>query len=167
MTNVIILQFKNRVTLNTVIMKKLQLNLLFLFLLGAVQISTGQFVSDLHKVRPNIRNTRAKIFLEMISREKHPQIIDVRTPREYASGHLKGAKLINYYDPNFAKNFDKAGLNKRRVVYIYCRSGHRSANAIPVLKELGFKHIVNLTYGINEWKRLELPLETGMPANKN
>ncbi len=148
-------------------MKKLQLNLLVLFLLGAVQLGTAQFVSDLHKVKPTLRNARAKIFAQLISRDKNPQIIDIRTPGEYASGHIKGAKLINYYDPNFAKNIEKAGFDKYRPIYIYCRSGHRSGNSIPVFKKLGFKHIINLGYGINEWKRLEMPLEKGMPALKN
>ncbi len=148
-------------------MKKLQLNLLILFLLGAVQFSTGQFVSDLHKVKPTFSNPGAKIFAQMIGRDKNPQIIDIRTPREYASGHIKGAVLINYYDPNFAKNLDKAGFDKLRPVYIYCRSGNRSSNSIPIFKKLGFKHVVNLVYGINEWKKLQLPLETGMPAMNN
>ena len=148
-------------------MKKLQFNLFVLFLLGAVHFSSAQFVSDLHKVKPNIRDARAKIFAQMIGRDKNPQIIDIRTPREYASGHIKGAVLINYYDPNFEKNLATAELDKLRPVYIYCRSGHRSGNAIPIFKKLGFMHIINLVYGINEWKRLEMPLETGMPAMNN
>ena len=140
-------------------MKKLHLKLLIIFLIGAVQFSTAQFVSDLKKVEPTIRNVRAKIFAQLINRDKNPQIIDIRTPQEYASGHLKGAVSINYYDRNFAENIEKAGLDKLRPVYIYCRSGHRSSNAIPIFKKLGFKHIINLAYGINEWKKLKLPLE--------
>ncbi len=139
-------------------MKKLQLNLIILFLLGTYQIGTAQFVKDLQKVEPTIRNVKAKIFAQLLRNTKNPQIIDIRTPGEYASGHLKNAILINYYDRNFAKNIESAGLDKSRPVFIYCRSGHRSSDAIPLFKKLGFKHIVNLAYGINEWKRLNLPL---------
>lgn len=166
MTNVIILRFNNQ-TNKLEKMKKLKFNLIILFLLGAIQFSTAQFVSDLHKVEPTLRNARAKIFSQLINKEKQPQIIDIRTPGEYASGHIKGARLINYYDPNFSKYVEKANLNKLRPIYIYCRSGNRSGNSIPIFKKLGFKHIINLTYGINEWKKLRLPLETGMPIMNN
>ncbi len=148
-------------------MKRLQINLLFLFLLGTFQFGTAQFVKDLHKVKPTYSNVRAKIFAQMITKSNNPQIIDIRTPREYASGHIKGAVLINYYEPDFAKKLEKAGLDKWRPVYIYCRSGNRSGHAIPVLKKLGFKHVINLVYGLNEWKKLGLPLETGMPVSNN
>ncbi len=148
-------------------MKKLQFYFLTLFLFGTFQFSTAQFVKDLQKVEPVIRNTRAKIFSKLIHQTKNPQIIDIRTPGEYASGHLKNAILINYYDRNFAKNIEKAGLDKSRPVFIYCRSGHRSGNAIPVFKKLGFKHIINLAYGINEWKRLNLPLVKEVQEQKN
>ncbi len=148
-------------------MKKIQFNFLILFLFGIIRLSSGQFVSDVHKLEPNLRNARAKIFAQLINRKKHPQIIDIRTPEEYASGHIKNAVLINYYDRNFADNIEKAGFDKLGVIFIYCRSGQRSANSIPIFKKLGFKHIINLNYGINEWNRLGLPLETGMPAMNN
>jgi len=148
-------------------MKKLQFYLFLFLMIGSVDISSAQFVSDLKKVETTIKNERAKIFYQILNRTKNPQIIDIRTPREYASGHIKGAILINYYDPNFAQNIEKAGLDKYRPIFIYCRSGHRSANAIGIFKKLGFKHIVNLAYGINEWKHLQLPLEKGMPEKNN
>lgn len=153
--------------LNKIIMKKLQFGLFLFLILGSIHITSAQFVSDLKKVETTIKNERAKIFSQILNRTKNPQIVDIRTPREYASGHLKGAILINYYDPDFAQNIEKAGLDKYRPVFIYCRSGHRSAKAIDIFKKLGFKHIVNMVYGINEWKHLLLPLEKGMPAKNN
>jgi len=132
---------------------------LFVLLLGYTSPVTAQFVKDVPKVQNTLKNERAKIFYQIISRVKDPQIIDIRTPQEYAQGHIKGAVLINYYDRNFAQNIEKAGLDKLKPVFIYCRSGHRSANAIEIFKKLGFKHIVNLVYGLNEWKHLQLPLE--------
>lgn len=140
-------------------MKKLSFGFLLFLLIGNINISSAQFVSDLKKVEINIRNERAKIFHQLLNQIKNPQIIDVRTPQEYASGHLKGAILINYYNPHFAQNIEKAGLNKYRPVFIYCHSGYRSANAIDTFKKLGFKRIINMVYGINEWNRLLLPLE--------
>jgi rhodanese-related sulfurtransferase len=140
-------------------MNKLQ-HLFFLFLLtGTINHTSAQFVKDAKIVKPTVKHARAKIFNAMINQETDPQIIDIRTPREYQAGHLKNAILINFYDPNFAKNIEKAGLDKNRPVYIYCRSGNRTRNSVPIFQKLGFKHVVNLVYGINEWNHLQLPVE--------
>ena len=48
-------------------------------------------------------------------------IIDVRTPLEYNSGHIKDAKNIDLYSDDFNTEFDK--LDKSKPVYVYCRSG--------------------------------------------
>ena len=148
-------------------MRKLQFSLFLFLLVGSIHTVSAQFVSDLKRTETTIKSERAKIFYQIVSRTKNPQIIDIRTPREYAAGHLKGAILINFYDPQFAQNIEKAGLDKYRPIFIYCRSGHRSANAINIFKKLGFKHIVNMVYGINEWNRLLLPIEKGMPVKNN
>jgi len=139
-------------------MKKLQQIFVFALLLGTFQMTNAQFVKDLAHAKPTIKNTRAKIFYQMLNNEKNPQIIDIRTPQEYKSGHIKGAILINFYDPDFAKNVEKAGLDKNKPIYIYCRSGNRTGRSIQIFQRLGFKHIVNLGYGLNEWNRLQLPL---------
>ena len=167
MINVIFLQA--RIKLNDIIdssykrfiMKKLQQIFLFAMIFGAFQMGNAQFVKDLVHAKPTIKNTRAKIFYQMLNNEKNPQIIDIRTPQEYQSGHIKDAILINFYDPNFAQNVEKAGLDKNKPIYIYCRSGNRTSHSIKIFQQLGFKHIVNLGYGLNEWKHLQLPLVKG------
>jgi len=139
-------------------MKKLQQIFVIAFILGAFQMTNAQFVKDLAHAKPTLKNTRAKIFYQMLRHEKNPQIIDIRTPQEYKSGHIEGAVLINFYDPDFAQNVEKAGLDKYKPIYIYCRSGNRTGQSIKIFQKLGFKHIVNLSYGLNEWKHLQLPL---------
>jgi len=140
---------------------RLQLLILSIFLFGSFNQVSAQLVKDVVKTGVTVKNERAKIFYQLLNRTKAPQIIDIRTPREYAAGHIKDAVLINFYDPNFAKNIEKAGLNKLEPIFIYCRSGNRSGHAIPIFKKLGFRHIVNMVYGINEWNRLMLPVEKG------
>jgi len=76
-------------------------------------------------------------------------LIDIRTPQEYAQGHLPGAKLINYYDADFMQKMSK--LDKSKDLYIYCRSGHRSGKAAQYLKTTGFPKIYDLKGGINNW----------------
>lgn len=82
---------------------------------------------------------------------KDVQLVDVRTPREYRSGHLGNARNIDYYkSKQFVEAFE--ALNKEKPVYIYCRSGARSAKAAQKLIALGFKKIYDLKGGILNWR---------------
>jgi rhodanese-related sulfurtransferase len=76
-------------------------------------------------------------------------IIDVRTPEEYASGHLINAINIDYNSPDFGKIIDK--LDKTAYYIVYCRTGARSASASQIMLHQGFIHIINMTGGITEW----------------
>ena len=109
--------------------------------------------------KSSVINVSAIVFKKMLSEHTNTQIIDIRTPQEYKAGHIKGAKLINFYDSNFMKNIEKAELKKEQPIFIYCRSGHRSKASIRFFKELGFKKIVNLAHGINDWYKNEFPVE--------
>ena len=58
---------------------------------------------------------------------------------------------IDFYAPDFKEQLNKLDKNKK---YIYhCRSGSRSARAVPIFKELGFKEVLELDGGINAWKK--------------
>lgn len=77
------------------------------------------------------------------------QLIDVRTPKEYADGYIKNAKNIDFYDDNFIEQM--SALDKDKPVYIYCKSGGRSGKASSKLKEAGFTKIYDLEGGITKW----------------
>ncbi|MGB5236809.1 MAG: rhodanese-like domain-containing protein [Flavobacteriaceae bacterium] len=82
---------------------------------------------------------------------KDVQLIDVRTPREYRSGHLGKAINIDYHKrKEFIDAFET--LNKEKPLYIYCRSGVRSAKAAHKLIAMGFKKIYDLEGGIMNWR---------------
>ena len=55
------------------------------------------------------------------------QLIDIRTPKEYTDGYIKGAININFFDRNFMDQMLK--LNKEKEIYIYCRSGNRTGKS--------------------------------------
>ena len=76
-------------------------------------------------------------------------ILDIRTLEEFNEGHIENAFNIDFYSETFKEELDK--LNKDNTYFIYCRSGNRSGRAIPVMKELGFKEVYNLSVGIKEW----------------
>jgi rhodanese-related sulfurtransferase len=87
----------------------------------------------------------AQIFKDSIA-TKNIQLIDVRTPDEYKSGHIKNAKNIDFYSSDFNVEFNK--LDKEKPVYIYCRSGSRSRQSANKLADMGFKIIYDLKGGI-------------------
>jgi len=77
---------------------------------------------------------------------KNVQLIDVRTSKEYNSGHIKGAKNIDFFSGKFSLEFNK--LDKEKPIYVYCRSGGRSRQAARKLTNIDFKKIYDLKGGI-------------------
>jgi len=74
--------------------------------------------------------------------------LDVRTPEEFAEGHIQGATLI----PVQELEQHLAEIPKDKQVYVYCRSGKRSAAASTMLAKHGFANIENVVGGIEAWK---------------
>jgi len=69
-------------------------------------------------------------------------IIDVRTPEEFAAGHLEGAVLIDIKDASFDSKI--AALDPDAVYIVYCRSGNRSAQAVERMRGAGIDDITDL-----------------------
>ncbi|MDX8413049.1 MAG: rhodanese-like domain-containing protein [Mariprofundales bacterium] len=82
-------------------------------------------------------------------------MLDVRTPEEYAAGHIKGAVLI----PIQVLADRLSEVPKNRQVYLYCHSGTRSARAATMLAQHGFTNIENVVGGIEAWKDAGYPVE--------
>ena len=68
-------------------------------------------------------------------------IIDVRTPAEYADGHLQGAINIDIYASDFAAKI--AALPKDATYIVYCRTGVRAGNAVTQMKAIGISHVTS------------------------
>lgn len=86
-------------------------------------------------------------------------VLDVRTPEEYAEGHLEGAVLVDFYDADFADQL--AALDPDAPYLVYCRSGNRSGQALSVMEQLGFSSVVDVDGGIVAWADAGLPVTTG------
>lgn len=82
-------------------------------------------------------------------------ILDVRTPQEYAAGHIAGSVNLDFYRSDFEAGLDK--LDKTRVYLVYCRSGHRSGQAVDIMRKLGFAEVYNMDGGIVDWETAGLP----------
>ena len=85
---------------------------------------------------------------------KEIQLLDVRTPQEYQQGYIKGAVLINFFDPNFVTKVSTR-FDKNKPLYIYCAVGGRSNKAAKKLISVGFDSIYDLKGGFNKWKNLK------------
>jgi len=76
-------------------------------------------------------------------------IIDIRTPKEYTSGHLDRSQNIDFYQ-DFKYNINKLKKNKKYL--IYCQTGNRTKSALKTMKELGFKSVYEMDKGIAGWR---------------
>lgn len=70
-----------------------------------------------------------------------PLVIDVRTPEEFAAGHVEGARNIDVQSPDFSAQV--AELDPQGGYVLYCRTGNRSAAAASILREMGFTDVAD------------------------
>lgn len=76
-------------------------------------------------------------------------VIDVRTPEEFAAGHIPGAININVESDDFVGQI--ALLDPTASYAVYCRSGNRSRAAINIMTLAGFTSLVGLEGGVGAW----------------
>lgn len=86
-------------------------------------------------------------------------ILDVRTPQEYAAGHIPNSTLIPHTD--IRSRAEELPADKSTPMFVYCRSGSRSTAASETLAELGYTNIVNMRGGFPDWARAGYPTEAG------
>ncbi len=83
-------------------------------------------------------------------------LVDVRTPAEYASGHIAGSVNIDWTASDYEARF--ATLDPKKPVLLYCHSGGRSEQAKEYLEEKGFA-VKHLTTGFMGWKKAGYAVE--------
>jgi rhodanese-related sulfurtransferase len=83
-------------------------------------------------------------------------IIDVRTPEEFAQGHIQGAVNYNVEGPDFANQI--MGLDPTGVYAVYCQSGNRSQPAVSQMNSVGISSIYELESGIGGWENAGFPV---------
>ena len=81
--------------------------------------------------------------LKNMMKENPGVVIDVRTPDEFASGHLRKADHnFNVMSGELEQKLDS--LDKNKTYYLYCRSGNRSGKAAQIMKQNGFEDVHNI-----------------------
>jgi thioredoxin len=96
-------------------------------------------------------------FEKKLGETKTAQLLDVRTPEEYAERHLKEAVNINFNADDFIDKVDH--LDKSKPVFVYCLSGGRSAKAAALISKKGFKEVYEMKGGVLAWSEAKKPME--------
>ena len=123
-------------------------------------------LSAISKSEENSTNVEANNIENLLKNKEF--LLDVREEYEYQDGHIKGA--INLPLREILEKKDT--LPKDKDIYVYCRSGHRSADAVNFLKSLGFEKIHNIEGGFidisfNEYHKDKGNLENSIVTNYN
>jgi rhodanese-related sulfurtransferase len=107
------------------------------------------------QVIKNISPQEAHVLIEKNKNDPNLVILDVRTSEEFSEGHIENAVNLDFYSDDFREELDK--LDKNKTYVTHCRSGNRSAKALNLMEELGFKEAYNITGGIVQWESEGLP----------
>ncbi len=85
----------------------------------------------------------------MMDNKEKFTLIDVRTPQEFATGYIPGAK--NVPTTSFMDKIEKVAPKKDALIVIYCQSGMRSAQAARAMIQLGYTNVKNFG-AIMNWR---------------
>ncbi len=123
-------------------------------LIISLVIALGSFTSLTAQSVKDITSTEVS---NVIKQNKGIVILDVRTPDEFNSGHIAGAKNI---DIRQADAINKIGaLDKKSTYLVYCRTNNRSKAVSDYMIQNGFKNVYKVVDGIVGWNANALPLE--------
>ena len=104
-----------------------------------------------------VKNVGVEEF-DKLRADKKNVVLDVRTAREFASGHIAGAVNIDWNGPDFEKQV--AGLDKSKTYLVHCAAGGRSAKACALMNDkLKFQNCYNLEGGMKAWEKAGKPVE--------
>jgi len=127
---------------------KIPFVLLFGFILTSLSISYAQEVAEW---TPAQVDSKLKANSSVI-------LLDVRTPDEFAEGHIANAINIDVNSSSFEQQCSK--LDKKKSIYVYCLAGVRSKKAAIILKKKGYQ-VVSMSGGIKAWTASGRPVTKG------
>ncbi len=122
-----------------------------------ILIFTALFFNSCSNGQPKSNNTNldASAFAAKIKELPSSAIVDVRTAKEFSTGHIQNAKNIDWNGDDFDTKI--AALDKSTPVFVYCLSGGRSSSAAEKMRADGFKTVYELDGGMMKWRAANLP----------
>jgi len=112
-------------------------------------VATNQDGNDFF-VRSQFVNMKASEAAKILKNNPEAVVLDIRTPKEYAEGHIPDAINIDYKADSFESELEK--LDRDTTYLMHCRSGRRSANSLEIFEKLGFQRVIHMDDGILGWQ---------------
>lgn len=84
-------------------------------------------------------------------------VLDLRTPDEFKSGHIAGARNIDFLGDDFAQQI--AALDKSKTYLIHCAGGGRSTQAVAEFQKQKIGDVLHLKSGLSAWQKSGQPVE--------
>ena len=132
------------------------MNRMLVFVIAAVAFVVAFIlVFVLGYKKSGFESVSPEAFSSRLSEQADVQLVDVRTAEEFAEGHLNGAVNIDVKQADFLSEAQSL-LDAGKPVFVYCRSGRRSADAADRLTKAGYR-AVNMSGGILGWTEKGLP----------
>ena len=94
---------------------------------------------------------------EKLWQNKTNVVLDVRTQKEFAAGHIPGALNLDVNLPDFGEKV--SALDKKAVYLVHCAAGMRSARACEKMRGMGFEHLIDLAPGFKGWEKAGKPVQ--------
>jgi rhodanese-related sulfurtransferase len=129
-------------------------NWILIIVLGALAVAAA---CALYKGRSGGRDVSQSQLLEWMEQKSNLCILDVRTPDEYASGHIPGA--INIGHKEVSTRLDELAAHKDKNIVVYCERGVRARMAQSALTKAGFPDVYHLTGDMAAWRDAGRPTE--------
>lgn len=117
--------------------------------------------NDTTPLKEGYHEIKSKEASALINAHKNMVILDIRTMKEYAAGHIQKAKHIDFFENNFKSNLEK--LDRKKSYLVHCASGGRSGRSMQIFKDLGFTSIYHMNDGWKGWEKEGFPAEKGTP----
>ncbi len=104
-----------------------------------------------------VKNVSAEDADKLLKERKDVVVIDLRNEAEFKTGHIAGAKNIDFLDSEFAKQV--GALDKMKTYLVHCGSGRRSTKSLEVFQAQKFSSILHLNEGFKAWEAAGKPVE--------
>jgi len=131
-------------------------------LVAAVGCTLPLFAADPAPAAPNAsvsvpKNISVDDADHLLKSEPKVIVLDVRTPEEFKAGHIPGAKNLDFFGDDFAKQV--AALDKSKTYLVHCAAGGRSSQACKVFEKENFPSVFHLNEGFKAWEKAGKPVE--------
>jgi len=128
----------------------------YLFLAAFFTVGLMVAFAPAQATRPAVPKIDAEQF-DKLRKAPNSVVLDVRTPQEFAQGHVPGAVNMDISDPTFRKKI--AELDKSKTYLVHCAAGIRSNRACNMMSSLGLAGLYDYKGGFKDWKAQGKPIE--------